>query len=397
MKNIKEYVDIITAAGSILKTDPDNTTAKAIRNMAGQALVNDRYPFTDVNGGICIEVGPQTFVIDDETPGAGPDNAIITQLTRDNLSLKARVRALLSALSAFSDQTPLTAQSGLPEELDEEPAEDKTKPAATAVPRATPKEKPAKKEPPAQGTAKPPIKFELEPSAQPVQKPGAIISPDFTGNLPDSDDTTILNMFKSNANTEKLSGCYGTRIAVNDLALSEHIVTIKDPNGVESKVTVVISPLSMEEGESDIMAWIGNDIKSEVRVSEERKSVLLRLGSVDLVASGSVTNGRFEGKVSTTKNMASKGITVQSSDKFTEGSGHILIEDEGICIHAVPLSKNNSGSGNAEFFYAIMEKDKSAIVGDNMNGKGTIPFIYNNQSHTLKLTWRSGVLIGGVR
>ena len=381
MKNIKEYVDIITAAGSILKTDPDNTTAKAIRNMAGQALVNDRYPFTDVNGGICIEVGPQTFVIDDETPGAGPDNAIITQLTCDNLSLKARVRALLSALSAFSDQTPLTAQPGQPEELDEEPAEDKPKPAAAAVPHSTPKKKPAEKVPP----------------AQPVLKPGAIIPPDFTGDLPGSDDTTILNMFNSNANTEKLPGCYGSRIEVNDLALSEHNVTIKDSNGVESKVTVVISPLSMEEGESDIMAWIGNDIKSEVRVSEGRKSVLLRLGSIDLVASGSVTNGRFEGKVSTTKNMASMGITVQSSDKFTEGSGHILIEDEGIRIHAVPLSKNNSGSGNAEFFYAIMEKDKAAVVGDNMNEKGTIPFIYNKQAHTLKLTWRSGVLIGGVR
>lgn len=183
----------------------------------------------------------------------------------------------------------------------------------------------------------------------------------------------------------------------HEFALSYKTIEIRQDNSsAVTSAEVIISPLSMKEGESDIIAWTNDNVAHTARISQNgRKSVLLHVGNVPLIVSGRVMNGQFYGTVTTTKKMENAGVSVSETEMRLTGDGHILIEDEGISVRVVPISDINRKNGNAEFVYAIIEKGKEPIVGDNINEE--VHFTFHDTKLKLVARWKDDTLYAAVK
>ena len=71
---------------------------------------------------------------------------------------------------------------------------------------------------------------------------------------------------------------------LSELALSYCAMELRQMNS-STVVTLemVISPLSMKEGKSDIIVWASDGANQKYYVSDERKGVLVSFGSVGVI------------------------------------------------------------------------------------------------------------------
>ena len=233
---------------------------------------------------------------------------------------------------------------------------------------------------------------EKSDTEQPAEAPEEDEQDTMTEDLQNSGATEELH-----APTDPMSG-YKDNLRKEDIVFSYHKIKIKkDDSDIVTDVEVIISPLSMEEGQSRVIAWASNGIRHETRKSSEtRKSVLLQVSKVPLAVSGRVENGRFIGEVETTKRMQLNGISLEQVSQTYGGTGHIRLCDEGIDVRLVPLTEGNKTNGSASFYYAISIDGEETITGDNSD-EDTIRFMYQGKRLELAAKWKNDRLYGVVR
>ena len=193
---------------------------------------------------------------------------------------------------------------------------------------------------------------------------------------------------------------YNDHMTKDDITLAYYQVRIRNKDGQDvGRAEVIVSPLSLEEGDVDIIAWANDAEKSEVRMSRGgRSSVLLKAADFDIIAEGEMEGGHFRSNISLTKSWTDAGYTMKlgkNAGAATGTKGHVVLEDEGAEIHIVPLSRGNTDTGNAEFCYAILLDGESPILGDNMDEE-EVSFRYHGAAHRLVARWNESTLYAAV-
>ena len=191
---------------------------------------------------------------------------------------------------------------------------------------------------------------------------------------------------------------YPDHISSKDLSLSYIQIKVSGPDHkTEEQAEMLITPLCMDEGESDIMVWLTDNRNTDVRVSRDgRPSVPVKLGKWEFIAAGRVTpDGRFIGSVKLADALAKEGYTLESRSAVRGDRGHIRLYDEGIEIRLSPLSTRNRPDGNAEFCYLIVQDGKEILIGDNSSGDRVL-FEYDDSTMELIARWKDDVLYAKV-
>lgn len=434
MHFIKDYITIVEAACNILKKDNSNQTASRIRAIASNALFQSGYPCYLTEDGFGLEVGAyQFFVSNDELTDAAnrtshdPEQGIrLARVEEENRRLIAEKAALKDRLlDLFTDMPEQHLPTGVIINGETEDPDDPVKNAAlwegiSAQEQADPDQtEEAETELELQGLEEL-VEIEVD-EQEPGEDDTVPLSVRHTQqqSAAGEDDTVPLNIARKKAeNPEPATpvpptqpqetvtaapaeegSSYRESLRKSEFAISYQKVTIgKTDNNMTSSCEIIASPLSMDEGEVDIIVWGGSTVKTETRMSENgRKSVLVEVGAAPLIVTGFVRDGVFHTNIETTIKMKNAGILVESEEIVYDGKGHIILEDDGIKIHVIPLSQRNKTSAeSAEFCYAVISRDEAPIFGDN-GGRESITFRYHGQLFELRCKWVDDTLYGAAR
>ena len=404
MHNIKDYMTTVEAMCNILAKDNLNQTAQQIRMLAGEALVKAGYPHANTETGYMLEVGAYVFIVDMETAiqermerdGAAGSNARIRELETENAKLRDEIKTIKKHIRsvfetyqapeveteverATADTEPVRVpevapmkekEMGQVKDIEEDDSADDTVPLKrTQVQNRGPSQA-AKKQTPS--PTRPEIVMDHEPAAAKGKK-AAPAAP---------------------MNTET----YRESLHKTEFALSYQQIRIEQQgSGAVSTCEIIASPMQMKEGEVDIMVWCGETVKTETRISQGgRPSVLMQVGSTPLIVTGYVKEGTFHTRIETTKSMQDKGVSVSSSEKVYGGKGHVLLQDDGVAIHVMPVSLENRQSGSAEFCYAVISRDEEPIIGEN-GPRDAVTFTYHGKLFELRCKWKDDTLYSAAR
>ncbi len=247
------------------------------------------------------------------------------------------------------------------------------------------------------------IEEQTEKDEEPEKAPAE--EPQYTDDLGD-DDTRLLTTKKKpeEKKEEQTAPGYTDHLPKGAITFGYHKIAIKQhDSSLSHHAEVIVSPISMDKENPGLVAWISDGLHTEVRVSEnvmrptsKMNTVLLQTADIPIVVGGSVKDGKFESFVKTTKRMEVNGITIEGTAEFYGGNGHLKLEDDGIDIRIVPLSSTNGSTGNAEYFYCILEKGKDPVCGDNIKEKNVL-FEYKGQKMELVAKWSNEVLYSTAR
>ena len=426
MKHIRAWLDILSIASNVFQSGNIDKKVRLICDAATAMLISEGYPVIKMqDGSIMIEDGdikyhtaPKKPVQGEETPVIPNDDA--SRLSAENKKLNDTIRTLRGAIaekeaenqrlkSAIAALTgvsrpempkssaiipPTTAYEN--EEITSADAnETKAAPAKQEVnikeqePASAGSQSPThsvavvnhteKPEPQAPVQAANPV--QTQPTV-PAQEPEPAVEPD---EEPPYEPIPFAE-------------AYLDHMTKQDISLSYHQLILRNPDSSHAAhAEVLISPVTMDEGEVNIIAWMNDGDKTETRMSRgTRKSVLLKAGEIDLIAEGRVTHGKFSGKLSLTKKMEVAGIILEEVTNNVQGRlGHIRLEDENIELRVVPLATRNKASGNAEIAYAIIQGDEPPVTGDNMEDD-EVTFLYQGTKVKLMARWKDDTLYAAV-
>ena len=168
---------------------------------------------------------------------------------------------------------------------------------------------------------------------------------------------------------------------------------VSKDNNLVAELEAIISPLSLEEGNEDIVVWYNDGNNSKVKASGTRKTVLIHSGDIALIASGHVINGKFTASVELTKREEETGYSIENKSQYNGEKGHISVSDSGLVIHVFPTSFENCEDGFAEFFYVIEGEDQLRLTGFRSNEQKAV-FPFNGETYNIVAKWetKSGVL-----
>lgn len=190
---------------------------------------------------------------------------------------------------------------------------------------------------------------------------------------------------------------YKESMDLSELALSYCAMELRQMNS-STVVTLemVISPLSMKEGKSDIIVWASDGANQKYYVSDERKGVLVSFGSVGVIVDGSVVGGRFQTKFKLPRQLKKLGVTIDVKETMFNGTGHNMICEDEVAVHVVPLSDKNRSDGMADFVYAILVNGKVTVLGDSFD-KTEVHFDFHGIEHRLLAKWADKRLYAAVK
>lgn len=382
----------IRIAETAEKLSGQEKEARRILQIAGFQLKKAGFPCTEKGGGFEIELNEKNIYINkEETP---PD---YEEILRQNREMKAEIGTLRQREERTRDILRSLLNLKQPEQTD---STDRKMPEKTEEKEAVreKKEQPEKRIP--ESGLSPDQTQETEPreSGENPEKIQEQRKPDTSVELYERTIGTETAVREVPSLTDGPYAGYRESLRKEEFALSYQAIEIRQNNSsITTTVEVIISPLSMEEGEADIVAWVNDTVSQETAFSQNgKKSVLLHVGNIPLIVSGTVEEGHFHGKVALTKKMELEGVTVKSRETLLDGAGHIRIEDEGISVHVIPIEDRNRESGNAGFIYAILEEGKEARLGDNLHGD-EVHFEYRGTELRLVARWNEGILYAAVK
>lgn len=347
MRLIKEWMTIAESASRIIAKDPGNSAAEEIRQQAAEQLVLAGYPVDkDRNGKTSIETGDYRFVIGVSENSSSRTVRTLIAMDENTLDAKPATRPVPEKKVT----TPVTAPETSP-----------TAPLSVPQTKTSENSESAPKAPEIDENATRPLYVAAKVSADAGPKG------------------------------------YVDHMAKTDILFNYHNVRIRSADGIEMKVEVIVSPMSIEEGEKEILVWGSDGIKTEVTGPSGNMSTrLIRFGEVDLVVEGCMKDGIFESSVKPTKRMTDYGVTVSSEDEHMGGCGHIRLEDDGIEVRLVPTTTKNKRNGSAEFYYLIRQEGKEDILGENST-IDKVYFDFNGKRMELLARWNNDVLYSTVR
>lgn len=387
------WLSIISEVNTILHLNPNNEAAIAVKNIAGIELVNLGFPFNKTEKGYELKIGEDILEISDKTTPI-TDKSEAIELTK----LRAAISSINNTINGISDKDDNASNNednkqtfNADEIMDIDNAKDINTPIKTLFPAAEVHKKQSETE----SSFTDPLELDClilnkVPDKNPAKKQSNNVSS--TGDVLD-----LVNPMPSEQNADTMSG-YKESLEKNDFLFSYHNIAIHQPDSsITIRYEVIISPLYIKDGDVEILAWINDGTRSETSISKYgRKSVLLQLGTVPIIATGRFEEGKFIGDISLTKVMKETGVTIDIETQIFDGKGHILISDEDISVRIVPISFDNSASGNAQFFYSIKESDKEPVLGDNISGD-RVRFDYKGEPHCMIARWKNDVLYSSVR
>ena len=388
------WLSIISEVNTILHLNPNNEAAIAVKNIAGIELVNLGFPFNKTEKGYELKIGEDILVISDKTTPI-TDKSEAIELTK----LRAAISSINNTINGISDKDDNASNNNednkqtfnADEIMDIDNAKDIDTPIKTLFSAV----EVHKKQSEAESSFTDPLEpdcliLNKVPDKNPAKKQSNNVSS--TGDVLD-----LVNPMPSEQNADTMSG-YKESLEKNDFLFSYHNIAIHQPDSsIMIRYEVIISPLYIKDGDVEILAWINDGTRSETSISKNgRKSVLLQLGTIPIIATGRFEEGKFIGDISLTKVMKETGVTIDIETQTFAGKGHILISDEDISVRIVPISFDNSASGNAQFFYSIKESDKEPVVGDNI-GSDRVQFDYKGKPHCMIARWKNDVLYSSVR
>lgn len=371
MKNIKEWMTIAENASKIVTNDPGNDTAEDIRQLAAEQLILAGYPYdTDRNGNPVIETGDYRFMV----------YAVENSVEKPAPAVpKMRQPIQKEPVAA----TVVTRKITTPEEPATEPLRQAPK---ELIPEAddgiTVLEETAEQPAPAPASVPEPAKVEAPQKKAPVYDENAT-RPLYVAQKEDPKNTAGMG--------------YVDHMAKDDLLMDYHTVRVKSASGVEIVLEVFASPMTVREGEQEILVWASDGVQSMTTGPDgHMKTRLIHFNGIDLIVSGEYKNGQFTSKVEPTKRMADGGVTVSDTVVNMNGSGHIKLDDVGIEIRLVPTTHENNRNGSAQFYYMIQMSGCAPIFGDNYN-MNRVFFEKEGEQYELIARWSNNVLYSAVR
>lgn len=198
--------------------------------------------------------------------------------------------------------------------------------------------------------------------------------------------------------SDPMSG-YKEMLHIDEFALTHHTIDITQPDSsIHTTFEVIASPMTMEEGEVPIMAWVNDFANHATYISEEETEIRTNVGNIGIVIKGSVTDGVFHTKVELTKDMLEKDVQISIlSQEAKTGNGHNMIKDKDIQVHIVPRSYNSSHEKDqlAEYYYAIFINGQDTLLGDSISNPIT-HFWFHSEEHVATAIWKDNVLYVGV-
>ena len=360
---IKEWMAIAENASKIIANDPGNCAAEEIRQQAAEQLILAGYPTdTDRNGRTRIETGDYLFMVG-VTPVQSSAKMVRELIDQDEKEEKS---------TASNEQT------------EKEPVPVKKDPAVSAETATEPL------------TAHP--KTKIESGSDGISRIDFDRDTQTTEKTKEEYDENATRPLYVAAKAPQAAGGKGyvDHMAKTDILFNYHNVRVRSADGIEMNVEIIASPMSVTEGEKQILVWATDGVKTEVSGPGEMATRLVHFGSVDLIVEGHMESGKFISSVTPTKRMTEHGVTITSEDEHMGGSGHIRLEDEGVVVRLDPATTENKRNGSAEFYYMIHQNGKEDIFGDNV-AKDRVTFEYQGKTMELLARWSNDVLYSTVR
>ena len=277
MRHFKEWIQTIELMSGVLELEPKNEQAKDIRNMAGRALIADGYPVNDNERE--LTVGIYTFTVSDavaktsngeETTGY---ETAIADLTSQNRILRQKLSAILS-IAKTADRQDKPAQKKIDDIAPDPRTEMEELPEICEEVQTAQGRAPAGHEDVAKNVAAhvPEIIIHMDDAETEVLNPGPAAERQNAApkaNAEGPQNAAAITNTEGAGRAVKAGAGYSDHVGKQDIVFSYHQVTIRRENdSVATKVEIVASPLSMEEGESQIIAWASNGIRRETKVSQ---------------------------------------------------------------------------------------------------------------------------------
>lgn len=211
-----------------------------------------------------------------------------------------------------------------------------------------------------------------------------------------SNSVPVSTIGREETKSDDMAG-YKESMDLSELALSYCAMELRQMNS-STVVTLemVISPLSMKEGKSDIIVWASDGANQKYYVSDERKGVLVSFGSVGVIVDGSVVGGKFQTKFKLPRQLKKLGVTIDVKETMFNGTGHNMICEDEVAVHVVPLSDKNRSDGMADFVYAILVNGEVTVLGDSFD-KTEVHFDFRGIEHRLLAKWADKRLYTAVK
>lgn len=182
-----------------------------------------------------------------------------------------------------------------------------------------------------------------------------------------------------------------------DFTFHYAMVKVLGPDNSTEEAEIIVSPISLKEGAKDIAVWTNCDRGILTDSSGPRKSVLIHLSNVDLIAKGIMKDGELVPSIELTKREAEQGYTLTVEETVDGGKkGHVLLFDEDFYIHIFPTSfPNKKEETNAEYFYYV-KRDGETETGETSSGS-PYEFDMDGVTSIAAARWTAdGVLFAGV-
>ena len=227
------------------------------------------------------------------------------------------------------------------------------------------------------------------------------VDPDVNADNSPSDEALISHSFEKTLQ-ERLGFDLADHMSFNDMTFTYSIVDVSKGNDIFYKYIIYTAPISLEDGDVDILVWcksLDENGRSRMALSERfkgRHSALVDMDECSFIIYGHMENGKYDVDFKLPKKYLEAGFSISYDTHNMNGSkGHIVVYDEGIAIHIIPLSSEMQPNGNAQFMYFI-EKDGEEIIDDSI-GNSDIPVEVNNSKYALRCKWQERTLYADIR
>ncbi len=152
----------------------------------------------------------------------------------------------------------------------------------------------------------------------------------------------------------------------DDFTYTYSVLEFHDGNGgLMEKISVRIMPLEQKEDPA-ILVWATNGREICSRISTDRKTVYIRIGKCDFICAGDFEDGKFVTKITLPNMMRRLGVSADIKTRGFGTEGHIYMTDEGIKIHALPLTTKNNEHGWADIV-AVIQTETGSTVADTQD------------------------------
>ncbi len=233
---------------------------------------------------------------------------------------------------------------------------------------------------------------ETAPQAVPETPPAAVSAPAAGGKIDEIDPCSYPNHLKA-----------------KDLLLINRDLDIgrryKDKDGKEKinrrvyAAKILASPLSIKEGPARILVYAMDSKGKETVCASPQPSdwVEITVGDVIVLLRGMIVKGEFKMSCKIAQHFKEQGWTYdyRNHEPNPEAVGHLMVEDDGIHVHLLPMNTKNNTRGFADFAYCIVTED--GVIQCNATSIEKEPkFTYKGKQMQIMAKWKDDEVIAGV-